>query len=563
MIKDRDSIVVLILALVAASTVINPDSSVAQTTPARAASNEVDSLLIPQPDLGGVDPPVQEQIHAAQATLAAALAAADASRADRAEAFGNLGKIYQAYGFENDALDCYTNASRLDPESFRWSYYAGYLGQKCGDEEKAERAYRHCLTLKPDNRAVLLRFGELELALDHPIAAKRYFTRAAALRISSPPALTGLGKVALIEHQYDAAVKLFTRALASEPQASSIHYQLAMAYRGLGDLTHMREQLQMRGNVEPTIQDPLLDEIDVLKQGKHGLFERASAAMHANRIVEAVAICREMVRLDPSDPIAYKYLGIALARSGKSDEALKQYSHALELDPRNASVYSDIGALLIEARREDQAIAQFQQALKLDPGLIIAHFHLANLLMRRGQDADAEREYGIVVSLQPQNQFARLMQAMASVHSGSYVRARTLLEEAAEAFPNDPEITNALARLLAAAPDPVVRDNNRAMRMLEFSEKNEKGDPLEHGITLAMALAGVGRYREAAAHQQAIIEQLEASRQYDLARRLRADLARYRQGKPSSMPWASDDPIFTPIPSKVETAMEPKRMATH
>ena len=561
MIRAQQRIAMMLLAVFALSIVVFSDSSAAQNAPAPVPESHVDLLEVPEPDLIRVDPPVQEQIRASQAALATTQSQTGASRAHRAKAFGSLGQIYQAYGFDDAALACYTNAVRLDPESFRWAYYLGYLHQWKGDAEVAMSDYQHVLTLKPTDNPTLLRLGNLELTLDHPDAAKRWFTKAIAQRNSSAAALTGLGKVALMEHQYGEAAKYFTLALAREPQASSIHYQLAMAYRGMGDLDHMKEQLQARGDVEPTVQDPLLDEINLLKQGKSGLLDRAGAAMHENRFADAVALYSQLVRMEPTEPIAYKYLAIALARSGKPDEALKQYAHALQLDPSNASVYSDIGALLIEAGKEDQAIAQFEQALRLDPGLVIAHFQLASLLMREKKDTDAEREYGIVVSLEPRNGFARLMQAMAAVHAGSYARARALLEQATAALSADPDIANALARLLAAAPDPALRDESRALRIIESLVKNQEGDSLEEGITLAMALAAVGRYREAAAYQQAIIEQLEASRQYSLAHSLRLDLARYQQGKQCSRPWTSDDPIFTPVPSKAEPPTEPKRMA--
>ena len=57
-----------------------------------------------------------------------------------------------------------------------------------------------------------------------------------------------------------------------------------------------------------------------------------------------------------------------------------------------------------------------------------------------------------------------------------------------------------------------------------------------------------------------IIKQLEASRQYDLARPLRQDLARYQQGETCLVPWVSDDPIFTPDPSKAQHSTEAKTM---
>ncbi|MGO9324733.1 MAG: tetratricopeptide repeat protein [Terracidiphilus sp.] len=544
--------VLLAIALVAARA---SSGRAAQNGPSSPANSQVDLIEVPQPDLTGVDAPVKDQIRASQAALAAARSQSDAPRARLTAAFGNLGQIYQAYGFDDAALACYTNASRLDSQPFQWFYFLGYVRQKNGDSEEAARDYQRALTLNPSYNPALLRMGAVELTLDHPEAAKDSFTKAMAQRRSAA-ALTGLGKVALTEHDYGAAVKDFTEALASEPKASSVHYQLALAYRGLGDLAHAQEQLQARGETEPDIQDSLLDQINLLKGGRLSLVQRGGAAMRESRFADAISAYDQLVRLDPSDPIAYEYLGVALARQGKRDEAFKQYAQALQLDPSSASAHYDIAILLIQERREEEAIAHFRQAVQLDPGLVMAHFQLANLLMRRGKDTDAEGEYEIVVSLDPRNGFARLMQAMAAVHAGSYARARTLLEDAAAALPSDPDIADALARVLAAAPDSAVRDPGRALRIVATLVRNQQGNPLEVGITLAMALAAVGQFQQAAAYQQAVIGQLEASHQDVLARSLRQNLIRYQQGKACQVPWAGDDPIFTPVPGKVELSSE-------
>jgi tetratricopeptide (TPR) repeat protein len=559
---NGQGIVVLALALVAASILAVAEISAAQKTPSPSANHAVDLVEVPQPDLAGVDAPVQEQIRASQAELATAMTQNDASHARLAAAFGKLGQIYQAYSFDEAALACYRNASQLDSEPFPWFYYQGYLRQKNGDAEGAERDYRRAIALKASYRPALLRLGALELTLDHPDAARDCFTKARAQQDSSA-ALTGLGKVALAEHQYNAALEDFNEALAREPKASSIHYQMAMAYRGLGDLAHVQEQLRARGDVESDIQDPLLDQINLLRQGKLSMVQRGGAALRESRFADAVAAYRQLTGLDPTDPLAYEYLGVALARQGKPDEALKQYTHALQLDPNSASAHYDIGILLIQERREEEAIDHFRQAVQLDPGLATAHFQLANLLMRMEKDADAEREYEAVVSVDPQNEFARFMQAMAAVHRGSYARARTLLEDATTALPNDSDIAIALARVLSAAPDPEVRDPGRALRIVASLVRNQQGNPLEVGITLAMALAAVGQYRQAAAYQQAVIGQLESSHQDALAGSLRQNLIRYQRGEICIEPWASDDPIFAPVSGQLGLSTEMKTSDAH
>jgi Flp pilus assembly protein TadD len=364
----------------------------------------------------------------------------------------------------------------------------------------------------------------------------------------SAAALMGLGKVALAQHQYAAALKYFKEALAREPQASSIHYQLAMTYRALGDTAQMKKEMEERGDREVTIKDPLLDQIDLLKQGKVALLERATKAVNEGRFADAAASYREMIRIDPHDAIAYRYLGVALAKSGKPTEALESYQRALELDPNSAAVHDSMGVLLVRTGKQDAAIEQFRQACRLDPGLVTAHFQLANLLMRKGEDVEAAREYAQVVDLDPRNGFARLMQAMALIHSGEYAQAREVLEDASQALPSDPDIANTLARLLAAAPDAAVRDENQALRIVESLVQNQQGDAFEVGVTLAMSLAAAGRFKEAAAYQQALIQESEKSGESDFARRLRRNLDLYSHQKACTVPWSPDDPIFHPAP---------------
>jgi len=293
----------------------------------QAASNptgdRTDLVEVPQPDLASLEADVQEHIRTAQKALAGTLASSSSTPLERGEAYGRLGQVYQAYGFDDAARASYENAAKLDPRSFRWRYYAGYLEQRTGDYDSALRSYQQAQAIQPMDPIVLLRLGNLELSANHTDLAKSWFMKALAEPGPSAAALLGLGKTALAERQYATALQYLKQALAQEPQASSLHYQLAMAYRGIGDADQMQKELQARGDTEPSVKDPLLDEIEVLKQGKTALLERAGRAMHEGRFNDASAAYREMIRLDPNDAIAYRYLGVALAKSGDLKEALQ------------------------------------------------------------------------------------------------------------------------------------------------------------------------------------------------------------------------------------------------
>jgi hypothetical protein len=53
-----------------------------------------------------------------------------------------------------------------------------------------------------------------------------------------------------------------------------------------------------------------------------------------------------------------------------------------------------------------------------------------------------------------------------------------------------------------------------------------------------------------------MIHELEAAGRSDLAKLLQENLVRYQRNEASRRPWASDDPIFTPIVRKSQPATQ-------
>src|SRR5207249_10345124 len=76
-------------------------------------------------------------------------------------------------------------------------------------------------------------------------------------------------------------VRYFNQALALQPQASSIHQFLGVAYRGLGDIPQAQAHLLMQGQVVPMVPDPLLDELEKLKKGKTNRSEEHTSELQS------------------------------------------------------------------------------------------------------------------------------------------------------------------------------------------------------------------------------------------------------------------------------------------
>jgi hypothetical protein len=67
--------------------------------------------------------------------------------------------------------------------------------------------------------------------------------------------------------------------------------------------------------------------------------------------------------------------------------------------------------------------------------------------------------------------------------------------------------------------------------------------------TMAMVMAELGRFDDAARWQQDAIAAAEATKQDALARRLAPNLRLYQNRQPCRTPWADDDPVHRPVPA--------------
>lgn len=102
-----------------------------------------------------------------------------------------------------------------------------------------------------------------------------------------------------------------------------------------------------------------------------------------------------------------------------------------------------------------------------------------------------------------------------------------------EALRLDPALAfarNNLAWLLATAPDASLRDPEQALRLAEGLVALSDAPPANFVDTLAAAQAATGRLEEAVRTAQRALDAAERERSEELARAIRARLARYRAG---------------------------------
>lgn len=494
---------------------------------------------VPLPDLSKTDASVLAQFEARRRHLEVALQQ-PAAKPALAQAYGELGQLLHA-ATEFDAAEAsYRNAYQLNPDDPRWPYYLGHVFRIKGPLTDAVQWFERARARLPDDLAITVWLGDIYLALGRPEAADPLFAKALLLSDGSAAAHFGAGRSALARRDYPAAVQHLERVRQLDARATAVHYPLAMAYRGRGDLARAEAELAIKGDVEPRPVDPLMQSVDTLLESAEAYNIRGGAELAAGRWAAAADQFRRGLDVRPTDPSLRHRLGTALTQMGDEAGATAAFEEVIRTHPEFARAYFSLGVLAAERREYDPAIEHFRAALTHEPGYVQARVQLGRALARSGKPGESLAHFDQALAMEPTQSEAAFGAALALVQLGRYPEARDRLVAASVLYPDHPAINHALARILAAAPDASVRDGRRAKVLVDRLLATQ-GQTLELGEATAMMLAEIGQFDQAVSVQKSVIEGAERLKLPAVVARLTANLHRYERRESCRVPFTEDE----------------------
>ncbi len=498
-----------------------------------------DKLIpVPTPHPDHLEEAVSRQLLEGRRMVDTVVVTTTVTRQKRGQAFGELGQLYHAYELNDAAEACYYNAVVLDPTSFKWRYSLGYLRQTVGKFSEALEIYRQ---MNPDQldkqRAYLvhIRRGECYRKLNQRRQAKTSFDAAYGINPQGAAVLARLGEIALQEKQYEEAVKHLVSALQRQPEANKLHYSLAMAYRGTGDMEKARYHLSKKGIVGVQPPDPLKKRLESLVTGYRVHLLAGKMAFSAGRYVEAAKEFEKAVEADPKKPAARINLGTTLVKFRKYRQAIPHFMTALQLAPDNLTAHFNLGKLYGFFGNHEKAVQHLQIVVKEDPKDFNAHLALANAYRKVQRFDKAFEHYKTALGIEPGLTWAWLDMSSLYLATGKYGEALRVLEEAHSRIPHDGPIAHVLARQLAASPDLSKREGQRALdlAMKVFQGKKD----YETAKTVAMAYAQLDRCDKAVEWMEISIDLASGSAKgSEVLEVLMANLSFFKTQRPCRIP---------------------------
>src|SRR5687767_6372436 len=510
---------------------------------------------VPLPDVSRSDQSVQVQLRELHAA-AVKKQESGAPDAELGAAYGQLAMVLHAAEYFDAAEPAYLNAQALMPDDVRWPYYLGHLFRRTGDTGRSIASFTRALELRPSDVPTLIWLSRTHTEVGRPAEAEPLLARAQQVAPREVAVLAARGQAALARGDHAQAAALLEEALTINPRTLSLHAPLAAAHRALGNIEKADGHLKRWQNGEVPLADPLSDELAVSLRSALSYELRGVRAFDAGRWMDAAELYRQGLALTrPETPVGRSLrhkLGLALYLGGDPRGALQQLTEAAMLapsgghdEPASRAHYS-IGIIMASGGRDQEAIEHLSKAVSYDAASLQARMALADTLRRQQRFAESLAHYAEAVRIDPQAADARFGHALALVRLRRYMEARAWLEDAVRAHPDRLDITNALARILATAPDQRARDGQRAYTLgndlLKASKRTEVGE------TIAMALAELGEYNRAAAIQRGVIKAAQQAGLGAEAARMTINLRLYEDSQPCRRPWQDDDPVHRPGP---------------
>lgn len=508
-----------------------------------ASGERLELVKVSHPDLSRFEPGVRERIRIGIEQLANANDFKDEK--EKSSAYGHLAMVYHTYGLVEPAKQSYANAIALDESEFAWQYLLAYLYHIQGDFEPAIRWYHNAVRLKARYLPAWVHLGQAQLEIDDIYGARESFENAIGLSETNAAALSGLASVESRQRNFDHAIELIHSAIASEPAAKQLHYQLAMVYRQAGEREKAREQLALHGPRRPSLTDPILGRMQSLNETSQVFLSRGLEAYRRGDYEEAANQYQKALAASPDDPSTYLVISWVLELAGRQDEAIQYIDKALEIDPTMAMAHFNKGAILESSGDDRRAIEHYRIAVERDPDAIPARQLLANALMRTGDYSGASAQYEAVGQVTPQDMLVMYRGAIALLMSGRCVAASQQLERAFEQDPGQYPIASALVRSYAVCAKTPPDDRELALQLAtRLMQQTQRLDSAE---SVAMILAATGRFEDAAALQRKILDQIAAGKtREEWVDLLKTNLSRYENNEAPVQPYATGSPELSP-----------------
>ena len=373
---------------------------------------------------------------------------------------------FQEHDFKT-AEAAFQHAKTIDPKSGVAYTAMGALHWAQSNLEAAEADFKTAADLSPPRSPRRLQYARFEMQSGKAAVAKTILGEMIKKTPDYIPAWVGLAEIALAEKKFDECAASVNKALTRDPdnydalllsgrldftrnetekaitklermakiypQASRVHYQLALAYLVNGEsakgLISLNKAVSLDANFTEAIL--LLAQVEI-KNGDPN---------------SAVVSLKQLIESQPQLLQGQLLLADAYRAQGKSDDALAIYQRLKILFPKNMQISLLMGSTLLQQQNNAEARREFIRVLELAPDNLIAQEQLVDLDLTEKKYATAMQRVEKMVETSPKQAEVLLLRVKVFEAQGDTNQAEAALLKCIELQPESQTAYLLLAQL--------------------------------------------------------------------------------------------------------------------
>lgn len=339
-----------------------------------------------------------------------------------ADAWGRLGMLLQANGFDQHVERCFDEASRFDPDNPDWPYLRGiHLLQSSPSQAVTHLEKALALSeIAAEKAAIHFRLALVFIELGAQQEAAHHLDSLRTLTADDARAKFASGLLALSRgDRSTASTQLasltdspFCKKLACHLLAGVVEKE---ASRGL-------QERAARFPQDVAWPDPIEARMRALARDRMSRFDEFRALVSQGRHEHALGILRNLLAKSPDEEVCF-ILGFELLKRSQFEEAEAVFRMSLQYDVTNVKTHLFLASCLLEqgknlpkepankeksAKLFGQALEAADKTLELQPELASAHLTRGAALKFLGRRNEALAALSRVVLIQPDNSEGQL-----------------------------------------------------------------------------------------------------------------------------------------------------------
>ena len=317
--------------------------------------------------------------------------------------WGEYGMALLAHQRMQEAIECFSEAIKLDPQSARWPYYLGVILVE-SDYVAARDHWMNSLRIDPKYVPARIRLMALLLRQNQVEQAQQFMPETLSLAPNDAQAHLLAARLCLAESNLPQAASHLVESRSLAPEQRDVFIESAVVARRMGESAAAAEFLA-RASVLPStsapLNDPWMADVYVLDASSRGPSMVADQLVQSGRFEQAASILEELHQRHPelSRPAVNRVN--LLLRQGYDSQAIEELQVLIQQYPDDPLVQLTMAYALSKANTVDAAILHAEKAVQFKPDFAEAWMFLGQLHESQHSLEQADRAYRQAVSADP------------------------------------------------------------------------------------------------------------------------------------------------------------------